>query len=953
MGKHIEYGVGVATCGTGIELGRRATSDALSQIKRFSPTLALAFISAQTEVSQVHFGIVDILGDCPLLGTSTAGEISNASLLNTVVVVILASPHMWVHVGMGNNVSKDYRKATNDALSRANIQDYFKPGHYLNHMLNLSAPGSPAAPMMMILFTPGSTFIQYSLSHEIHTLLRKGSMNRIPIFGGSSGDYFQYRSNFQIANQQVATDSVALALVESEVLFGLGMTHGFTRSRNHAVITRSEGHTVYEIDGIPAAEAFADMLNIDLNRLGATQTSLSNHPFALHDIYGNSILLVPERLLNDGSIQFAPMMRNNQVITQMTYEADYIKKSCYRAFQKAVWQGGIQEPYVSLLFVCALRKNIMADRADDEITHLKEQSDIPFHGFYSFGEQGLSNDGFPIYSNQSVSALVFSDELNPTATLIHSRKKIYSDFKSQLDAKVSQVKLIKQMGKIVHTSESVSSLLPLLINELKNLLPWADAAFYLPRDQKRDEYSIASASNFERFKETIRARDLADEKLLIWLGNKDNHFGVLVLKGISIHNDPSEEDLLMAEIVGQLTAGGCKKFDVNSRLQIKLNHIEILNRLGHELAHSMATDGRYQTIIKHIRETLNLSIASLWLTDRSVNLLIKEALDTEENISVGSEELRTDEKIACWQMKNCKPYFWLKEDSNVNEIGIDASFHLSFISLPILHFDELRGVLNLYSRSHYRWYFQKHYMAENIDFLKGVSGQLAVFIENRALHQQKTLNKEIHHRVKNNLQNIASLLRMQARRVDNRDAQKALEGSISRIMSIAMVHQTLSSEDIEKVNIGNLVDRISTLATNDMGKKPTVTLDVDDPLTMLPSKFATSLALILNELIINAIKYGRKSNDEATVDIKIIRKNNFIYISVEDNGPGFPEGFNVDRDANLGLTIVSTLIKDELKGDFSLESSDGARATLVLPLPGVQQLNERKEHHEFQDTYRG
>jgi two-component sensor histidine kinase len=933
MGKYIEYGVGIADARIGIEAGRQAASSALAQLTRFNPTLAIAFIPSEVDVSRIHIGIAERLGNCPLIGTSTAGEIANASLSNTVVVMVLASPHVWVHVGMGEHVSADYRKAVHDALLQANVHDYFTQGHYLNHMLTLSAPGSPAASMLMILFTPGSTITQYSLSHEIHTLLRKGSMNRIPIFGASSADYMQFRSNYQIVNQQLASDSVAIALIESEILFGFGMAHGFRRSPKQAVITRAEGHVVYEIDSRPAAEVFSDLLDMSVADLSAIQAPLSNFPLGLHDIYGNSILLVPERLLDDGAIQFASMIRNNQIITQMTVEPEYIKASCWRAFQKALHHGGIQAPVFSLIFSCALRKNLMARVGEDETEYLKARTKVPFCGCYTFGEQGLSDDGLPVYSNQSVSALVFSDQLNPIATLIQTRKQIYSDFKAQLDTKISQIKSIKQIGKIVHASNNMSSLLPVLIGELKHLLPWADAAFYLIKDTQPDSYRIAGASNFKKFTETIQPSDLPKEDTLIWLGTEERHFGILLLKPKAPHIVPDAEDILIADIAGQLTANGCKKIDVKDRLRIKLNHIDILNQLGKEMALSMGPGARYHQIIMQIRKALDLSIAILWLFDRSLNMLIKETMDAAENVFVGEKEIEADKQIAFWQMKHGTPYFSLRDDCDENEIGIAPSFDFNFISLPIFNNNKLSGVLNFYSKTHYRWYFQKHYFTENIDFLKGVARQMSIFIENRALYQQKTLNKEIHHRVKNNLQNIASLLRMQARRLNHRDAKQALEGSISRIMSIAMVHQTLSLEDIEKVDICHLVDKISTSAVFDMGKKPSLSVKTEGQIPMLSSKFATSFSLILNELIQNAIKHGGKNGAEAEVDISIRMQGDCLHIIVHDTGPGFPAGFQLVRDSNLGLTIVSTLVKEELKGELTIVSLNGATVSMVLPLP--------------------
>ena len=243
MATYFESGVGKAILHAAsdysIDLGRLAASQALSQIKRFQPSLALAFVSPELDISAVTEGIVEILGNCPLIGTSTAGEIANVFIRHGVVVAILASPHLTARVGLGDGVSQDYRQAVNDALTDAGIGEYFNNNHPQHQMLHMSAAGTPwISPVLLIVFSPGSTKLQLSLSHDIHSTLRQSSANRIPIFGGSSGDYFKYNANYQLVNNRVASDAIALAFIDTDILFGLGMSHGFfpTKRRLYASV---------------------------------------------------------------------------------------------------------------------------------------------------------------------------------------------------------------------------------------------------------------------------------------------------------------------------------------------------------------------------------------------------------------------------------------------------------------------------------------------------------------------------------------------------------------------------------------------------------------------------------------------------------------------------------------------------------------------------------------------
>ena len=126
MATYFESGVGKAilhvTSDNSVELGRPAASEALSQIKRYQPSLVLAFVSPELDISDATSGIIDVLGDCPLIGTSTAGEIANGFIRHGIVVAILASPHLSARVGFGNGVSQDFQKCELPAGEQPHFQ---------------------------------------------------------------------------------------------------------------------------------------------------------------------------------------------------------------------------------------------------------------------------------------------------------------------------------------------------------------------------------------------------------------------------------------------------------------------------------------------------------------------------------------------------------------------------------------------------------------------------------------------------------------------------------------------------------------------------------------------------------------------------------------------------------------------------------------------------------------
>jgi two-component sensor histidine kinase len=938
MATYFESGVGKAILHNAstksIELGRLAASEALSQIKQFQPCLAFVFVSPNLEIPKVTEGVMSVLGGCPLIGTSTAGEIANGVIRNGVVVGLLASPHLHARVGMGDDVSRDYQKAVNEALSDAGIMQYFNYNHPQHQMLRMSADGAPGiSPVILIAFSPGSTNSQISLSHDIHSALRKSSANRIPIFGGSSADYFKYGPNYQIVNSRVSSDAVVLAFLETEINFGLGMSHGFFPTKKRVLVTRASGHFVHEFDNRPAADVYADMLKIPTNRikeeLPVGPTPFNQFPFGSIDVYGNSLLHVPEHILQDGSIQFPHSIRNNSVITLMKANEKESIKSGLSAYEKALRHGGLNKPAFILMLSCALR---LRDKDDqEEIKLVREKANLPICGFYTYGEKGMLDDGLPVYNNQSVTTLVFSDELNPVASLVHQSKKIYQDFAIQLDRKASQIKSISRINQIIQDGSDVSRLLTALTAELATLFPWANGAFYLSADDS-ETYSLASALDYEHFPDKIQINKGQADFFYIYLDSHGKRFGVMALQQKDGSTSP-EEDFVLAETIGKLTASGLHRIELDGHLDVKLQQFEILNQLGHELSKSIGTSTQSQNIVKHIRQILNLSFASLWLVDRTHQLLVKEAIDGNENFYIGQVEKQNDERLARWQIEHQKPLFYTNGNDDLQTFELVAPFAFSFVSLPVILKGQIRGILNLYSKQQYKWSLQYKSIFENMEFLQNISTQIAIFIENRSLHKHATFYKEIHHRVKNNLQNIASLLRMQLRRLDRIPAEQALSDSIARIMSIALVHDTLSQGEIGMVDLGRLVGSISKFSESEASHRPSITLDVSGSSIMIPSREATSLALVINELVQNAVQHGFKDTDKGRLLIGVEQKDGDISISVKDDGPGLPKSFDPSKDGNLGLTIVRTLVKDELKGQFEINCSTGTSAKITFPFP--------------------
>jgi two-component sensor histidine kinase len=192
--------------------------------------------------------------------------------------------------------------------------------------------------------------------------------------------------------------------------------------------------------------------------------------------------------------------------------------------------------------------------------------------------------------------------------------------------------------------------------------------------------------------------------------------------------------------------------------------------------------------------------------------------------------------------------------------------------------------------------------------------------------------REIHHRVKNNLQTVSALLRLQARRIEDPSASQALNEAVRRIASIALVHETLSSSAESSVAFDDVLDRLVNHALELTPRMNELNISRSGNVGELESRLATPLALVITELIYNALEHGLES-EGSKLDISIDRKEKSVRVVISDDGVGLPQGFTLAESSNLGLQIVRTLTENELRGSLVLESDEEeTRAVLEFPI---------------------
>jgi two-component system, sensor histidine kinase PdtaS len=206
----------------------------------------------------------------------------------------------------------------------------------------------------------------------------------------------------------------------------------------------------------------------------------------------------------------------------------------------------------------------------------------------------------------------------------------------------------------------------------------------------------------------------------------------------------------------------------------------------------------------------------------------------------------------------------------------------------------------------------------------------------QALLTKDATIREIHHRVKNNLQTVAALLRLQARRTAIPEARRALIESVRRVNSIALVHETLSVSVAERVDLDELVDKVLPVIGDGATAESRAKVRREGCFGTLSAELATPLVLVLTELVHNALAHAFEPGRAGEVVVSARRSSGVLHVVVADDGRGMPPGFDLEASSGLGLQIVRTLLASELEATLQVRGrvGGGTEAVLSLPLRG-------------------
>ncbi|MGZ7120109.1 MAG: histidine kinase dimerization/phosphoacceptor domain -containing protein [Methanobacterium sp.] len=201
----------------------------------------------------------------------------------------------------------------------------------------------------------------------------------------------------------------------------------------------------------------------------------------------------------------------------------------------------------------------------------------------------------------------------------------------------------------------------------------------------------------------------------------------------------------------------------------------------------------------------------------------------------------------------------------------------------------------------------------------------------KSLEEREMLIKETHHRVKNNLMVISSLLSLQARYIKDQETQEIFKDSQNRARSMAIIHEKLyQTTDLKKIDFGEYIQKLSLelfRTYSDKSKDIDLDLDVEDH--QLDVNTSIPLGLIVNELISNSIKHAFLNGGSGQIRVKFLKEGSKYIFEVSDNGIGLPDEFNLEEVDTLGLSLVVSLV-DQIRGELEYDGHDGTRFTIIF-----------------------
>lgn len=355
--------------------------------------------------------------------------------------------------------------------------------------------------------------------------------------------------------------------------------------------------------------------------------------------------------------------------------------------------------------------------------------------------------------------------------------------------------------------------------------------------------------------------------------------------------------------------------------------IESVFEAAEYLTSEYELDDLMNLLAKNAAKAMKADACGISLMDEDTNAIIDKAFyKRNKNVEVEPNEseilnLIGDEKV----------YYFSKRDRGFEKFFKINKDICSFICVPLYIRSRLSGIIHIYYKEVYI------YSEEEIKYLETIAHQAALAIHDTRLVGSSVLLQESHHRIKNNLQSIISLMslyKMSIKKDSRKNVIEMLDDLMSKIKSIAAVHDLLSKDKLGR-SIINLKEMIIKIAKFMSSTREEIKFNFElDDIFVSYSK-ASAIALVVNELVTNSLKYAFVGKENGEISIVSKFENETIKLEILDNGVGFPPNFDIQKNQGLGLSIVYSIITKQLNGEIEVESSNGAEVRIEIPVKQI------------------
>jgi GAF domain-containing protein len=437
----------------------------------------------------------------------------------------------------------------------------------------------------------------------------------------------------------------------------------------------------------------------------------------------------------------------------------------------------------------------------------------------------------------------------------------------------------------------------------------------------------------------------ADDPLVRWLGVRSllcvpmvaqqGLRGILVIGDEKARDFPSHAVALLSAYANQ-TALALQSAMLYQDVVRHLKQLENLFGVSQTLASSLELTQTLDRVLNAAADLVDAPVGTLRLVDPDTEELIIKAARGIRPDHEFYRPLKLGEGLAGKAAQSASPLVSVDisrdgrftHRDHAREGGLQAA-----IAAPLITRGRTLGVINLYRRS------ARPFGDDDTQLVMAFANSAAVAIENARLYEETqeraqfltAMVSEINHRVRNTLQAVAGLLRMEMDQQPPRSIREVLRRGIARLQSVAVVHDMLQTRDLRFVDIKHAARRIVQLTCQAAAPGADVETKVSGARVMLPSQQATNVAMILSELVDNACRHGLPGTADARILVSLAEGGGNVVIEVKDNGKGLPGNFDLERNSGLGFRLVRGLVEEELGGSLDVQTDNGLTVRAKFP----------------------